>query len=432
MLERGESKNEKTTSSGQSSEFSDGDENRESFASRSYRFTSEEITDLNGMEDNKVVDESIIPDDYDKLLKIFRRANLIRDGARNQAHRNSFKGEDFVNFIMRERHVKRSEALELGQILIDKHFGPRMARDNPTGGLMFSTEHFYVMQDEDSNIPLNVVSMPNLCEEDLIIPVNEMNERLVTILNRLYKQILSTDRKLIFYERLEDNDNFRSYLALASDLPRLNLRLASNRELAALFINIYNMMLIHIVYKFGVHSNIWQKRKYFNSTYYLISRHRYTLQSIYNGVLRGNKKGLGMLWKPFGKTDPRRDHTMFEGNPLVHFALNTYAISTPPIRTYSADDLMREMTENAKLFLNREENLWFDAKKQTILLSKIFKWYTLDFGRTNDQVIEWIIDTLEEGFTKESLVQIYLSGQFTINYLPFNFDSNILRENCEI
>lgn len=48
-------------------------------------------------------------DDYDKLIKIFRRANIIKDGAgRHQTHRNSFKGEDFINFIMREHSVSKS------------------------------------------------------------------------------------------------------------------------------------------------------------------------------------------------------------------------------------------------------------------------------------------------------------------------------------
>lgn len=72
-----------------------------------------------------------------------------------------------------------------------------MARDNPTGGLMFSTEHFYVMQDEDSNAPLNVVSIPNLTEEDLTIHAGEMNDRLCTVLKRLYDQILSPDKQVI-------------------------------------------------------------------------------------------------------------------------------------------------------------------------------------------------------------------------------------------
>jgi hypothetical protein len=47
--------------------------------------------------------------------------------------------------------------------------------------------------------------------------------------------------------------------------------------------------------------------KYLYSTYYTIGGHLYSLQSIFNGILRGNRKGLGMLWKPFGEQDLRKD-----------------------------------------------------------------------------------------------------------------------------
>lgn len=69
---------------------------------------SKTIDDETGAsEEPSKVDESLIPDDYQNLVRIFRRANLLRDGSArdNQSHRNSFKGEDFITFIMRERHV---------------------------------------------------------------------------------------------------------------------------------------------------------------------------------------------------------------------------------------------------------------------------------------------------------------------------------------
>lgn len=140
----------------------------------------------------------LIPDDYDKLVKIFRRANLIRNSGHNQAHRNSFKGEDFINFVMREQNVNRNKALELGQLLIDKHFGPRLTKDQPMGGLLFCSDHYYLIHDEDPTAPLNVVSMMALNECDLTIPVDEMNSRLCTVLQRLYDQILSEDRRVLF------------------------------------------------------------------------------------------------------------------------------------------------------------------------------------------------------------------------------------------
>ncbi len=45
------------------------------------------------------------------------------------------------------------------------------------------------------------------------------------------------------------------------------------------------------------------------------------LFSIENGILRGNRKGIGMLWRPFGKQDERLpvciDHFMDVDIPLA-------------------------------------------------------------------------------------------------------------------
>lgn len=65
---------------------------------------------------------------------------------------------------------------------------------------------------------------------------------------------------------------------------------------------------------------------------------------------------------------------------------------------------MREMTENAKAYLSREENLWFDVKKQAISLCKIFKWYAIDFGQGNDQVnVGWSLNVLRSHFWRSNL-----------------------------
>jgi hypothetical protein len=82
MLEQGEmEEDEKLTTGDLSESQSEVDENRDTFVNRKFKFNSDESVDIH---DDIKADESMIPDDYDKLVKIFRRANLIRDGARNQ------------------------------------------------------------------------------------------------------------------------------------------------------------------------------------------------------------------------------------------------------------------------------------------------------------------------------------------------------------
>lgn len=45
--------------------------------------------------------------------------------------------------------------------------------------------------------------------------------------------------------------------------------------------------------------------QFFNYVSYLIGGEVFTLQDIENGVLRGNRKGMAQILKPFSKSDPR-------------------------------------------------------------------------------------------------------------------------------
>lgn len=45
--------------------------------------------------------------------------------------------------------------------------------------------------------------------------------------------------------------------------------------------------------------------QFFNYVSYVIGGELFTLQDIENGVLRGNRRGIAQLWKPFSESDPR-------------------------------------------------------------------------------------------------------------------------------
>ncbi|KAI6236528.1 DUF547 domain-containing protein [Aphelenchoides besseyi] len=369
--------------------------------------------------------DALIPDNFEKLLTHMRRANVVKNFTHGSAHQNSFKAQDFINWIMKVHEINKSEAFEYGQRLFDSHLKMQMNNRNTT----FNLNDLYFLNVDDPHAPLNYV-FPDMKKTELYISVSDFNHKFCGIVNRIYKQILSKDKKIVYFERLEDNENYGQYLKLITDLPYVNLESATTTERTAFFINIYNMMLVHIVYVNGPHTNIWQRRRYFNATYYLISKHKFSLQSIYNGILRGNRTGLNMLWKPFGRLDPRRSLVVVDGNPFVHFALNSYFTTTPQIRTYSVNNLDSELRENARQFLESDGNLLVDTKTRSIVLNKVFKWFAVDFGN-QDQCIEWISEVIEDEKLKESLAKVFLSGQYTVNFLPFKFDLNFVREDTQ-
>ena len=77
--------------------------------------------------------------------------------------------------------------------------------------------------------------------------------------------------------------------------------------------------------------------QFFNSVCYIIGGYEYSLQDIENGVLRANRRGVGMLSLPFSTHDPRLRVALDSCEPLVHFGLVCGAKSCPPIATYTAD-----------------------------------------------------------------------------------------------
>lgn len=65
---------------------------------------------------------------------------------------------------------------------------------------------------------------------------------------------------------------------------------------------------------------------------------------------------LGMFFRPFYTNDPRLPIALEQHEPYIHFALVCGAKSCPPIKTYSADDVMNQVKMkccHSDGFLNR-------------------------------------------------------------------------------
>lgn len=107
------------------------------------------------------------------------------------------------------------------------------------------------------------------------------------------------------YEAIAEDEDFERYVALSKELQRVDFTLCTREEKIALFVNVYNALVIHATVKAGAPTNMWLRWKFFNTFHYLIGPHLYSLHAIENGVLRANRKGVGKMWRPFAKNDER-------------------------------------------------------------------------------------------------------------------------------
>jgi hypothetical protein len=76
----------------------------------------------------------------------------------------------------------------------------------------------------------------------------------------------------------------------------------------------------------------------------------------------------------------------------IHFALVCASRGCPPLRNnaYEADSLEMQLDDQARLFLNDASKNNFDTTTHHATLSKVFSWYSEDFGDADEKILEYV------------------------------------------
>ncbi|XP_033644944.1 uncharacterized protein LOC117304534 [Asterias rubens] len=358
-------------------------------------------------------------DDCALLVKDLRESGLISDHRRGlKVYKDSFVGREFVDWVVKTKDVDRKRAVEIGQALIEQHFGRHVKNSND---LEFEDrDKIYRLIEDDTATALNQ-GMSSLCEPRR---ASELGEELRRLILDIYSEHLSKDGKGVDYKGIRDNPKYQLYVKHTAELVRVDIASATRAEKLAFFINVYNALVIHANVQNGSPTNLWQRYKFFNRTCYIIGGHIYSLQDIENGVLRSNRKGIGQFSRPFSKSDPRINIALETPEPLIHFALVCGAKSCPPIKTYSASGIYHELKLAAEAFLESSDGCEILAEKNEVKLSKILQWYKVDFGCSDDSVLRWIHEHMGDGEKKTTLGKMLASGNYKQSYLSYNWALN--------
>jgi hypothetical protein len=159
----------------------------------------------------------------------------------------------------------------------------------------------------------------------------------------------------------------KSYLRSLADMDSgtLVMSLDSDSKKKAFWINIYNAF-IQIKAKKNPDMVKDGAADFFKKKWIRIASMDLSFDDIEHGILRAS-------------------HPVQEGNlqvedvdARIHFSLNCGAISCPPIAFYSAESIDRELDQATRNFLTTDTK--YTPEKNTVIVSRIFKWYETDFG----------------------------------------------------
>nr|KAG5698309.1 hypothetical protein BaRGS_017011 [Batillaria attramentaria] len=131
-----------------------------------------------------------------------------------------------------------------------------------------------------------------------------------------------------------------------------------------------------------------------------------------------------MFTKPFSKTDPRLKVALEVHEPLIHFGLVCGAKSCPPIKTYTPEEVMEQLTIACQTFLDGSDGCEVDVAKKTVKLSMIFKWYQEDFGKNSEEVALWVLNHMAEGEKKDQLSEVLANKKFSVTHMKYDWSVN--------
>lgn len=248
-------------------------------------------------------------------------------------------------------------------------------------------------------------------------------------LNRLKGEGFNVETGKVDYIGLKQSESFDTFVDATRGLRNFDISLLKEDALKkAFWINIYNALVIHGVIAYGARRSVREIRGAFDRMAYSINGMRVSADDIEHGILRANRGHILMPGPRFADDDPRCAWCLSQMDPRIHFALVCAADSCPPINLYEAEQIDAQLDLAARNFINNG-GVVVDQARMTVSLSRIFQWYSADFGGAwlglggKEAVIRYVAQFLES--EQDALFLNEQAPRLKVRYLRYNWALNM-------
>jgi hypothetical protein len=356
------------------------------------------------------------------IVKVLRQRLPIQDRVmKMKLVKNCFSGTEMVEVLIQYLDSGRRKAIEIGKQLAAKHFIHHVFGDND----FEDGNYFYRFLEHEPYIPkcYNFHGSTNDGEPK---PALAVGIRLTKIMSAILESYATEDMCHVDYLGISRSEEFRRYINLAQDLQRVELHELSTDERLAFFLNLYNAMVVHAIIRIGSPEGVIDSKTLFSEFQYIVGGYAYSLNTIKHGILRQNRRPPYSLVKLFGNGDKRQlPLAISKVNPLIHFGLCDGTLSSPVVRFFTTKGVEAELRSAAREFFRRT-GIEVDLDKRTVYLTRIIKWYSVDFVQEKE-ILKWLVNYLDA--TKAGLLTHLLNdgGHVSVVYDKYNWAVNYLK-----
>ncbi len=200
--------------------------------------------------------------------------------------------------------------------------------------------------------------------------------------NALKATAMDSDGSRVDYSRLCQSEAYLAYQACTATLREFDPQsLRTRTEKLTFWINLYNALVIDAVIALGVQDSIAGKLwglSFFRRAAYEVDGQRVSCDDIEHGILRANRGHPLIPGPQFAASDPRCAWMIVPLDVRIHFALNCASRSCPVIAVYDLAQTDVQLESATRQFVATEVRV--DPSQGEIHLSRIFRWYSMDFG----------------------------------------------------
>lgn len=237
-------------------------------------------------------------------------------------------------------------------------------------------------------------------------------------IRKIFQTFYDENSKTFNFSQFAHSEEFQTYQLILGSAHQLDLsKLKTDEQKIRFWLNIYNILSIHLVIKLSIKNSIEEHRGFFSQYGYSINDKNFSLDDIEHGILRANSKPYSSIQKPFKTNDLRLPLACRSINPRIHFGLYYACTSSPELMYFDEIGTEEQLINKTKDYLAK--NIRVDLNSGTISLPKTFKWYEQDFGSKED-----IINFIRTHTTNELLQKNLIANKnkFSIEYLNFDWE----------
>ncbi|KAJ6249238.1 electron carrier/ protein disulfide oxidoreductase [Anaeramoeba flamelloides] len=208
--------------------------------------------------------------------------------------------------------------------------------------------------------------------------VESLMESLIDMINSSY----SISNEQIDCEKLRQSVSFRRFEFATCKLQSLNLEILielSHSKKLAFMINLFNIITLYSMIINGPPYDRFSYQSFLNNSMFDIGGKAHSLSDILHILL------------PNSNTSEQPSFQIISINskdPRVHCALINPEGLVPFVKVFYSDHMNQQLNAAALGFIKR--NILFSEKSKTVLIPRLFKYYSADFGNSIKTMKDWI------------------------------------------